>query len=71
MRVKKYSGELVPFDETALRRSLTRSGATENEVNMVYESIKTSVYDGISTKELYEMAFNGLQDCFKKMDMKQ
>lgn len=61
MRVKKYSGELVPFDETALRRSLTRSGATENEVNMVYESIKTSVYDGISTKELYEMAFNALR----------
>lgn len=61
MRVKKYSGELVPFDETALRRSLTRSGANEQEVNMVYESIKGSVYDGIPTKELYEMAFNALR----------
>ncbi len=61
MRVKKYSGELVPFDETALRRSLTRSGANDNEVNMVYDTIKGKVYDGISTKELYEMAFNALR----------
>lgn len=61
MRVKKYSGELVTFDETALRRSLSRSGANDQEVNMVYESIKGSVYDGIPTKELYEMAFNALR----------
>ena len=61
MRVKKYSGELVPFDEMALRRSLTKSGANEEEVNMVYESIKTSIYDGISTKELYQMAFDALR----------
>ncbi len=61
MQVKKYSGELVPFDEAALRRSLTRSGASEQEVNLVYENIKGSLYDGISTKELYELAFTSLR----------
>lgn len=61
MRVKKYTGELVPFDESALRHSLTRSGANEEEVNLVYKTIQSSLYDGISTKELYEMAFNTLR----------
>ncbi|GAA4141355.1 hypothetical protein GCM10022216_21330 [Sphingobacterium kyonggiense] len=61
MLVKKYSGELVPFDESALRRSLTRSGASDKEVEMVYNSIKDAVYDGITTRELYELAFAALK----------
>ncbi len=62
MLVKKYSGELVPFDETALRRSLMRSGASEETVNQVYASIQNKLYDGISTKELYELAFASLKN---------
>ncbi|MFZ4263248.1 ATP cone domain-containing protein [Sphingobacterium sp. HJSM2_6] len=61
MLVKKYSGELVPFDETALRRSLLRSGASEETVNQVYTAIQNRLYDGISTKELYELAFDSLK----------
>lgn len=60
MRVKKYSGEMAPFDESALRHSLTRSGASEKEVDMVYAAIKGYLYDGISTKELYQVAFEAL-----------
>ncbi len=61
MLVKKYSGELVPFDESALRTSLTRSGATDQEVDQVYEDIKDCLYDGISTRELYDAAFKALK----------
>lgn len=61
MLVKKYSGDLVPFDESSLRRSLMRSGATDAEVQMVYAKIKDQLYDGISTRELYELAFDALK----------
>ena len=60
MQVKKYSGELAPFDESALRRSLQRSGAKDNEVDLVYRSIKDKLYDGISTHDLYQLAFEQL-----------
>lgn len=60
MRVKKYSGEMAPFDESSLRLSLTRSGASEKEVDMVYAAIKGYLYDGITTKELYQIAFDTL-----------
>ncbi|WDF70686.1 restriction endonuclease [Sphingobacterium oryzagri] len=62
MRVKKYSGELVPFNPDSLRHSLSRSGATKEQVDGVYRAIQAQLYDGISTRELYELAF----DCLKK-----
>lgn len=61
MHVKKYSGELVPFDANSLRHSLARSGATNEQVDRVYRDIQEHLYDGISTRELYELAF----DCLK------
>ncbi|KGE12924.1 ATP cone domain-containing protein [Sphingobacterium deserti] len=61
MQVKKYSGELVPFDPNSLRHSLFRSGATESQVEHVYKEIQSKLYDGISTGELYEMAFDSLK----------
>lgn len=60
MQVKKYSGEMAPFDESLLRHSLARSGASEKEIDMVYAGIKGYLYDGITTKELYEIAFEAL-----------
>src|SRR5690606_36713430 len=57
MPVKKYSGELVPFNGNILRHSLARSGATAEEVELVYDNIQDRLYDGISTRELYELAF--------------
>lgn len=61
LHVKKYSGELVPFEEKSLRHSLSRSGASEKEVDLVFEQIKPQLYDGISTRELYELAFELLK----------
>ncbi|NGF56067.1 restriction endonuclease [Parapedobacter sp. SGR-10] len=62
MQVKKYSGELVPFNPDSLRHSLSRSGATADEVEKVFSQIKHKLYDGISTRELYELAFELLKN---------
>lgn len=61
MRVKKHSGELVDFNPNSLRHSLSRSGASDSEVSKVFETIKPKLYDGITTRELYELAFDHLK----------
>lgn len=61
MLVKKYSGELVPFNSDSLRHSLTRSGANNEQVEKVYSQIKEKIFDGISTRELYQLAFEALK----------
>jgi hypothetical protein len=54
--VRKASGEVAPFDETKLRRSLRHSGANDHLVNMVLQEIRGQVYDNMPTKALYKMA---------------
>jgi len=61
MLVKKYSGELVLFNSDSLRHSLTRSGANNEQVEKVYTQIKEKLFDGISTRELYQLAFEALK----------
>lgn len=61
MQIKKYSGEIVPFNGEALRKSLTRSGADVDQVNQVYNKVLNEIYDGISTRELYQLAFDTLK----------
>ena len=61
MKVKKYSGELVDFNPNSLRHSLSRSGASDQEVEKVFGDIIPKLYDGISTRELYELAFDQLK----------
>ncbi len=61
MKVKKYSGELVEFDVDRLKGSLSKSGATPDVVNEIWESIKPSLYEGMSTRSLYKMAFRLLK----------
>ncbi|HMR19969.1 MAG TPA: restriction endonuclease [Sphingobacterium sp.] len=62
IQVKKYSGELVPFNPDSLKHSLSRSGATDEEVELVFSKIRHKLYDGISTRELYELAFELLKN---------
>ncbi len=59
--VRKASGEVAPFDETKLRRSLRRSGANDHLVNLVLQEIRGHVYDNIPTKGLYKMAHKQLK----------
>lgn len=61
MKVKKYSGELIEYNPNSLRYSLSKSGANEQEVDSVFKEIEDQLYDGISTRELYELAFDHLK----------
>lgn len=61
IRVKKQDGELTPFNAISLRKSLLQSGASETEVDLVYEKVTQDMYDGIGTKELYGRAFAELK----------
>lgn len=61
MRVKKYSGELVEYKPVNLRNSLAKSGANDNEVQSVFEKVEYQLFDGISTRKLYEIAYDELR----------
>ena len=61
-RVTKYSGDIEPFNPNSLKSSLKKSGANIEEVQRVYREIEDKVYDGITTSELYELAFASLKN---------
>jgi hypothetical protein len=59
--VIKSSGERAKFSLTKLRRSLQRSGADETLVNQIVDQVRDELYQGISTKEIYNRAFTLLK----------
>jgi hypothetical protein len=59
--VKKYSGEEVAFSREKLDRSLERSGASQEIREQVYNELKEKLYDGITTEQIYRMAFQLLR----------
>jgi hypothetical protein len=61
MNIKKHSGELVPFNPEALKTSLSKSGATPSQVQHVYDKIENELFEGITTRALYEKAFSYLR----------
>lgn len=61
VKIKKYSGELQDFDINKLINSLRRSQADENLVQHVARNIVDQVEEGMTTKKIYQMAFNMLK----------
>ncbi|MBS7332134.1 MAG: restriction endonuclease [Weeksellaceae bacterium] len=61
MKVSKFNGELVDYNPKALKISLTKSGATKDEVEEVFELMSPQIYDGIKTQDLYNLAFESLK----------
>ncbi|MCW3102942.1 MAG: ATPase [Bacteroidetes bacterium] len=61
LQVIKASGESAAFSEVKLRSSLERSGATEEQIEAVMDKISAKIYDGISTKKIYRLAFSLLK----------
>jgi hypothetical protein len=53
----KSSGEKVKFSLEKLRASLKRSGADDKIVNQILDKVRDELYQGISTKEIYNRAF--------------
>jgi hypothetical protein len=61
MKIVKHSGAIVDFDRSKLKRSLLKSGASPAMIDDVLQMIEKHVYEGISTKSIYKMAFGLLK----------
>lgn len=55
--VIKSSGERVKFSLDKLRASLGKSGADKQTVEYIIDMVQKELYQGISTKEIYNRAF--------------
>ncbi len=53
----KSSGKKVKFSIDKLRASLGKSGADRQTINHIIDQVKKELYDGITTKEIYNRAF--------------
>jgi hypothetical protein len=58
----KASGEKAIFNPDKLKRSLLRSGASGVSIQKVINEVNASLYDGITTKEIYKKAFELLRE---------
>jgi hypothetical protein len=57
IEIVKSSGNRVKFSIFKLKKSLKRTGADEDTVNQIIDKVKDELYQGISTKEIYNRAF--------------
>ena len=61
MKVAKTNGELVEYNPRALRISLSKSGASKDEVDEVFDLLAKDIYDGMLTTDLFNLAFEYLK----------
>ncbi|GGK18803.1 hypothetical protein GCM10007962_11220 [Yeosuana aromativorans] len=61
IKIVKYSGDIVEFNVEKLINSLRRSQASEELIQQIVEQVKGQLYDGITTKKIYQMAFKMLK----------
>lgn len=62
MKVTKYSGELVHYDEQKLINSLRKSGADKAIAESIVKQIESEMYEGISSKKIYKRAYQLLKN---------
>jgi hypothetical protein len=61
IRVVKGNGEKVIFDSEKIRQALGFSGADEEVTGRIVKQVASKIYDGISTKKIYQLAFDLLK----------
>jgi hypothetical protein len=61
MKIIKHSGDIVDFNPEKLKNSLLKSGAHKEVVESILQTIGNEIYPGISTKQIYKMAFGLLK----------
>jgi hypothetical protein len=61
MKITKHSGDIVDFNAEKLKQSLSKSGASELLVDSILQEIQRKIYEGISTKHIYKLAFGLLK----------
>lgn len=59
--VTKSSGEKIPFSEDKVRSSLRKSGADDEQINLIIDEIRNQLYEGMSTKKIYKIAYSLLK----------
>ena len=57
IHIIKSSGKKVKFSLNKLRQSLKRTGADNILINQILDKVRDELYNGISTKEIYNRAF--------------
>lgn len=68
--ITKASGETALFSEEKLRNSLKHVGASPEEIDDVISEMTNKLFDGISTKKIYRLAFNLLKKSSKHLAAK-
>lgn len=68
--ITKASGESVPFSESKLQNSLQRSGADKEQIEKISTEVRAKLYPGISTKNIYRIAFGLLKHSSKPVAAK-
>lgn len=61
MKIIKYSGDIVEYDADKLKKSLLKTGATKTIVDSILKIIQKEIHEGISTKQIYKMAYGLLK----------
>ena len=59
--ITKASGKQAPFQEEKLKKSLRRSGATNDMIDTIAQEVKKYLYEGMPTKKIYKLAFRMLK----------
>ena len=57
VNVLKRDGSLEQFDERKLKHSLVSAGARPQTVRKIVQRVRSLIYDGITTRELYDFVF--------------
>ncbi|MDP1802946.1 MAG: ATP cone domain-containing protein [Bacteroidota bacterium] len=60
--VIKASGVKSRFSEKKLRTSLQRAGASEEQIEFITKEVGKQIFEGISTKAIYKLAFTLLRE---------
>ena len=61
IQVVKHSGEKALFDTEKLKSALVRSGAQPEEIGHVISEISKKLYNGITTRKIYQIAYSVLR----------
>ena len=61
LNIIKASGEKAPFQIEKVIRSLERAGGHKLLIEEIVQDIEKAVYDGMTTKKIYQMAFKILK----------
>jgi len=61
VNIIKHSGDIVPFKVDKLKDSLRRAQASEDVIQRIVTQIESAIYEGITTKKIYQMAFKMLK----------